>query len=828
MSGDHSAKTPDKSRETAPVGAVSSAFADDSRPTLNHEISVDSFPNYAHTQIATVMKNSHFSMLKREQTLSSRTRIVGSIICAADLALSLMTGHAADLTTVTTQAAGSNWNAAIWRTNGVGVAVSPSADNTYQTVFNGTSIGNNTSNTRIRSPASAGLQTFPGDSLTLNTNTELRAKGAGAILNFPGVNGNPGLILNGGMLNGGDDATFQIAGTVQVVSQSYISQGANGGGGGISSARGFNFTGSLAGVGDMVILNAGIIVPQVVSSTSNTFSGRWVVQCGWLLGIGVDGLGTNSIIVDRLYTGYQAAMPNFSAANGGAWFEPDYDLNSAGSLILTNGGAMRLHQNCVFSSVIIEGVPLSPGTHNYSELAASFPNNFTSGGTGTITVQPYGAPPVLPPAPKPYPISANQRGTVYCLENPSISYDIFLPPAYSTNGPPLPIIYTFNPSGGGMVSSFQTVCSSMNIICVGIMGSINNAGWDIVMRESAPVTRDIRHRVLFDPTAEFASGLSGGGLVSYMFSRFRAQHVAGVFDMAGWLGRGGGYPTYQTTDRVLTNLLVARASGLSDGGNWTLPLDSNYLSSCGAIVQDWYFSGGHETAPDSVKTDALNWLLSHRIPAGPNDQSNSLAQATDWRSRAAAGQSEAVLRECVAALMSHPRSWSALEAELVLDDLMLDYDSFRPLAVDNLAQGDFASDLFYYLARGAGDGSDWPRYRSALKALTGITGVNGDRAGDIRDLLLKYSYPAPMLRCSMDADLGQMNLWFSKDTPGLDCFLEECTNLVTDPWQQLVLPVLDTNTVWSTEFDLPPDSKNGFYRLRTTPSAGTSPPWPPQ
>src|SRR5204862_219168 len=102
------------------------------------------------------------------------------------------------------------------------------------------------------------------------------------------------------------------------------------------------------------------------------------------------------------------------------------------------------------------------------------------------------------------------------------------------------------------------------------------------------------------------------------------------------------------------------------------------------------------------------------------------------------------LRECVVALMSHPRSWSALEAQLVLDDLMLDYDSFRPLAVNDLVQGDFASDLFYYLARGAGDGSDWPRYRSALKGLTGITGANGDRAGDVRNLLLKYSYPAPM------------------------------------------------------------------------------------
>jgi len=254
--------------------------------------------------------------------------------------------------------------------------------------------------------------------------------------------------------------------------------------------------------------------------------------------------------------------------------------------------------------------------------------------------------------------------------------------------------------------------------------------------------------------------------------------------------------------------------------------DSNYLASCGAVIHDEYFVGGHEVPPDTVKSNCLVWLISQRVPAGPNDQFNALAQAADWFTRIAAGEKETVLRECVVALMSHPRSWSALEAQLVLDDLMLDNDSFRPLAVNDLAQGDFASDLFYYLARGAGDGSDWPRYRSALKALTGVTGVNGDRAGDIRNLLLKYSYPAPRLRCSADVGLGRMNLWLSKDTPGLDCFLEGRTNLVTDPWQQLVLPALDTNTVWSTEFDLPPGSENGFHRLRTTPSVGVSPPWP--
>ena len=426
----------------------------------------------------------------------------------------------------------------------------------------------------------------------------------------------------------------------------------------------------------------------------------------------------------------------------------------------------------------------------------------------------------------PFPLSANQRGWAECLERPLLFYDIYLPPAYATNGTALPILYTFNPDGGGMVTSFKSVCSNLNIICVGIIGSKNYGSTDNFMRQCAAVTRDIRRRVVFDPTAEFASGFSGGGLASYVFSRFRAQHVAGVFAMAGWLGRGAGYPTYQTTDRVLTNLLVARARGLSDSGGWVTGADSNYLASCGALIHDEYFVGGHEVSPDPVKSNGLTWLVSHRIPTGPNDRFKAGVQSADWRARIATGEREAVLRECVVVLMSRPRSWIALEAQLVLDDLMSDESSFRALAVNDLALGDFASDLFYYLARGAGDLGDGSRYRSALKALTGITGVKGDRAGDIRNLLLKYSYPAPLLRGSIDAALGRMTLRFSKDTPGLDCFLEGRANMVTDPWEARVLPVLDTSTDWSVQFDLPSGPTNGFYRLRTATSLAASPPWP--
>jgi hypothetical protein len=259
-----------------------------------------------------------------------------------------------NLTTTFTVPANSDWSLAIWKTNGSPATnlVPPSFGNTYKTIFNGTFInGSGANNTRLRNPAVGGFLTFPGDSLTMDTNTELRAKTASSVLNFPGTNGNPGLILNGGMLNGGDDSTFPITGIVQVASQSYISQGGAGGGGGISPNRAFNFAGRLTGTGNVVILNSGTSIPQQVSGASNTFSGQWIVQCGWLRGnspgaSGTNTLGTNSITVDPLYTSYHAAMPNATSPNGPAWFEAGYDMNSAGVLTLTNGGIMVLHQNC--------------------------------------------------------------------------------------------------------------------------------------------------------------------------------------------------------------------------------------------------------------------------------------------------------------------------------------------------------------------------------------------------------------------------------------------------------------------------------------------------
>lgn len=467
----------------------------------------------------------------------------------------------------------------------------------------------------------------------------------------------------------------------------------------------------------------------------------------------------------------------------------------------------------------------------------------------------------------PYPLSAGQRGTINCLETPGITYDIYLPPAYSTNGPPLPILFTMYATGGGMVTAFQTAATSMNIIVVGLTGSRNSWSWNRVLQEMYAVPRDVRRRVLFDPSAEFVSGESGGGENSYIFSRMWSQHVAGVLPMAGWIGNIDTSLTsvpYFSTDRVQTNLLVARTTGNTDTGTlFYNPFDSNYLASCGAVVQDFIFSGGHGTAPTSVQEAALQWLLTNRIPAGVYDQSNSQVLEANWRSRMAAGDNQSVLVECISNLMTLPRSWFALRAQFVLDDLMTNYDLFQSLDVSNIypastafvtnqlcitngsvfdatrdvtipnfvgvnywSQSDFAYDLFYYFAHGAATNSDFQRYDCALKTLTGIPGVNGDRVGDLNYVLNKFKYPGPELQIAPDPTGTQMDLFLTKNVPSLSYSVQSRTDLVTNPWQNLAVSPVEMDTAWSAETPFSPQSDSVFFQMATTPLPGTSPPWP--
>lgn len=311
------------------------------------------------------------------------TNTIKGALFTGGLVLLAGTAQAANFTTVASQGAGLNWTAAIWNPG----PTAPAAGNTYECVANGTAFGNSTGNTRLRNPAAAGVQTFPGDSLTLNATTEIRAKTSGAILNFPGVNGNPGLILNGGVLNTGDDAIFEFTGKIHVPADSLISSGDNGAGA-IKPLRGFKFNASLSGSGALYIIQAGMGIPAMeVVSTDNAFSGNWIVKAGFLKGSAPGSLGTGNIVIDPGVT-VPGTLVNATLATGPAKCELMYDLDSPGALVLLNGGQLVLHQNLTFTGVTIEGTVLDIGEYLYEDLIAYYPNNFPAGGSGRITVVP--------------------------------------------------------------------------------------------------------------------------------------------------------------------------------------------------------------------------------------------------------------------------------------------------------------------------------------------------------------------------------------------------------------------------------------------------------
>ena len=283
------------------------------------------------------------------------------------------------------------------------------ASNTYSggTIVNGTytlKIGN--SNALGLATASLTLTNGNAPSMDLNGNAVMIGNLAGVngakIFNSSTNasqltigNGNGGGSCYSGLIqdgNGGLALRKVGNGVITLAGTNAYSGGTTISGGTLQMAT---LSGQFSGGGNIVLIAATTNSPQSVSGAGNQFSGGWIVRSGWLVGTVDSVLGTNNVTVD----------PNFpldSSANGAplagsAMFEPRYDLNSAGRLVLTNGGKMLLHQNCAFSAVQIENTALPAGTYAYATLAAAHPDNFSPGGGGQITVQPFGTLPVDPP-----------------------------------------------------------------------------------------------------------------------------------------------------------------------------------------------------------------------------------------------------------------------------------------------------------------------------------------------------------------------------------------------------------------------------------------------
>lgn len=462
-----------------------------------------------------------------------------------------------------------NLASALWTNATITAGVVAVPGNTYEVLANTVAIGNNLANTKVRGYAANAAGTallnavgnsyptnypvfFPGDSLQLDINAELRLKdagglGAGTIYSLPGVGGNPGLILNGGFVTTGDNWTaeesasagggpgvieYNVVGLIKANpgTTSYLCTG-NNDFGSADTSRNLQLGGAIIGSGTIVICQGGLQVTNVlITGTNSSFSGAWIDKAGWFVATGPDSLGTNSNIT--IDPNFYLASPPFdpsaqpSAVNGPARLEVGYNVNDAGTLILTNGGQMLLHQDCSFGGVIVEGASLTNGTYSLAQLTSLFTNFIAGGCAGSITVRSYStAPPTIAPTilqqPLPAVVFAGDTGrfTINACGSPPLFYQ------WQRNGT--------NLSDAGNISGSLTANLKVSNVSAADVAPYNV----IVSHTGSSVTSSVVSLSLGSPSGEAyeSAVLAGGPTAFYEFNETTSPSGGGVeaFDFVG-------------------------------------------------------------------------------------------------------------------------------------------------------------------------------------------------------------------------------------------------------------------------------------------------------
>jgi hypothetical protein len=295
------------------------------------------------------------------------TNIYGAVTSSVAVLTILTPGPATSFTldfggTPIIQAVGFDWNTITnWNPYGQSAAASAyqNPGSTFEVVVG----------SRLRSPTGTNNVVFPDDQLTIDGGGVFENATLNAVGELRFKNTNPTstnyfkkLVLNGGQLDLGDNTALVIQGQLDIANNStiYVDSIAN------TADRGYQIDSWLTGSGTILWhQNTGGLggLDLLITGTTNTFNGQWIVDQGALVGAGMNSLGTNNITVGS--GGLTAAI------------ETLYDINNTnGSLTLDANGMMFLHQNDHFASVTINGTPLANGTYSFATLNSTYPANF--------------------------------------------------------------------------------------------------------------------------------------------------------------------------------------------------------------------------------------------------------------------------------------------------------------------------------------------------------------------------------------------------------------------------------------------------------------------
>jgi hypothetical protein len=300
----------------------------------------------------------------------SASNAVGSVSSLAAQLTVVVEGGVSNFTTTVNQGLGSDWDTPnTWNnTNSATYLAAVYPSSTFEVL----------PGANLRTPNAAQDATFPiyAGSLQVDGDGVFAipvAPHIGALQFKHAANGRvtfKKLVMNGGQLNNGQDgSSVTIAGEMDILTNTPIFEPNDSG----TGDRGFRIDSWLTGNGTIevhlhapgTLLGHDYTQPLNVTGASNTFSGQWNIVTGVVLGSGANSLGTNNITISEDFF-----------ANPGA-LETLYDIyNPYGTLTISGGGQVFLHQNDSLMAVSIGGTYLTNGTYAFDQLNTLYPLNF--------------------------------------------------------------------------------------------------------------------------------------------------------------------------------------------------------------------------------------------------------------------------------------------------------------------------------------------------------------------------------------------------------------------------------------------------------------------
>ena len=204
-------------------------------------------------------------------------------------------------------------------------------------------------------------------------------------------------------------------------------------------------------------------------------------------------------------------------------------------------------------------------------------------------------------------------GRVACADDPSQTYALYLPAAYSPERQ-WGVIFAFHPAARGplMVEKFRAAAEQYGYI-VAASNNSRNGPHAVSAAAAQAMTADIGRRFAVDPQRVYLAGMSGGARVATGIALANPL-------IAGVIASSAGFPDSQP--RTSVTFAVFATAGTEDFNYMEMRQLDRRLASPHFLA---VFRGGHTLPPDEVAFDAIEWMELQAMRSGRRRRDDALA-----------------------------------------------------------------------------------------------------------------------------------------------------------------------------------------------------------